>query len=113
MKKLARYLVMLFVIPNIVWALDLDEYRKEFSEQSNAINSVYIAGVGAGYSWANSMLVAQKQSPFYCQPDKLTLIGANYVNILNKELEAGTYSGSDQVEMVLLFGLIHTFPCQK
>jgi hypothetical protein len=75
----------------------------------------YITGVGRGIYWANLHLQQTGESPFYCQPLKLSLSGENYLNILDRYVEQnkdkvkpGTF-----IELLLLEGLIDTFPCTK
>ena len=90
----------------------LKEYK---SMKQTEMFKEYITGVGRGIYWANMHLLQTGNSPFYCQPLKLSLSGENYLNILDRYVEQnkdkvkpGTF-----IELLLLEGLIDTFPCTK
>lgn len=74
----------------------------------------YINGIGAGYEYMNLYLVANKMPPIFCVPDNLTLKEDNYVDILEKAIEQNHEQTSPNVkiELILLQGLIKTFPCK-
>lgn len=77
----------------------------------------YIAGVGNGFGWANTFLGTKGEPPLYCQPNKLSMTAENYLQILQKFIqenkELTDKLGPDCfVEMLLLQGLIETFPCK-
>ena len=59
----------------------------------------YINAVGVGIFWSNAMLWEQEKQRLYCSPSKLSLNGG--------------YTKESPVEMILLFGLIRTFPCSE
>ena len=80
-----------------------------------------INGIGAGYEWANTKLLARKQKPLYCPPDKLSMYAENYVGILLVELRGrgktlaqveDSVGLLDMAAWALLDGLIATFPCK-
>ena len=70
---------------------------------------IYIAGVGTGYSWANTQLDVEKRKMLYCQPPKLALDGENYVRILNDGINT---ADTGLIELTLINQLIRTFPCK-
>lgn len=75
---------------------------------------LYLSGVERGYSWANTALDLRGQAKLYCVPTKLSLTFENYANILAKELADNPeiYALNTPVELILLNGLIKTFPCK-
>ncbi len=75
----------------------------------------YITGVGRGIYWANMHLQQTGKSPIYCQPLKLSLSGENYLNILDRYAEQNKdkIKPGAFIELLLLEGLIDTFPCTK
>jgi len=73
----------------------------------------YINAVGVGIFWSNAMLWEQEKQRLYCSPSKLSLNAGNYIRILEEEIQNGGYTKESPVEMILLFGLIRTFPCSE
>ena len=74
----------------------------------------YIMGVGAGLLWANTSLRHDGKTPLYCPPDKRGVSFNQYMAILNRELALPDMRAVDPrtpIELVLLSGLRHTFPC--
>ena len=74
----------------------------------------YIMGVGAGFLWANTSLRHEGKTPLYCPPDKRGVSFNQYRAILNRELALPDMRAVDPrtpIELVLLSGLRHTFPC--
>ena len=98
-----------FVAP--VWAeISVRDYDK--ARESETLKT-YITGVAKGIFWANAVLGFNKQTPLFCPPANLALTGENYRDILNRELNAqkDKYSLDAPIEMILLHGLMSTFPC--
>jgi hypothetical protein len=62
--------------------------------------------------WSNVHLKSINQKGIYCQSD-LGLNADNLINILEKNLNKNPKDGKYPVEMILLRGLIETFPCKK
>ena len=75
----------------------------------------YITGVGVGTTWANTELQSRGQPPLYCLPGKLVLETQNYMRILQGSIEKhkDIIKLDTPVEMLLLEGLMETFPCKK
>jgi hypothetical protein len=74
----------------------------------------YIGGVGSGFSWANAWLKeTRNQPPLYCVPAKLALSRENYLDILDRQVrEHGDRRADTPVALMLLDGLVETFPCK-
>jgi len=93
----------------------LKEYR---SMKHTDMFKEYITGLGVGFYWANMHLDQSGKPPLYCQPVKLSLSGENYLNILDRYIEQNKDSKDKLkpgtfIELLLLQGLIDTFPCAK
>jgi len=77
----------------------------------------YISGVGAGYVYANALLMSEGNPLIFCQPMGLALIGKNYIQLIESEAKrpsvAKPYPGDTVVEVVLLNALRANFPCRK
>lgn len=85
------------------------ERIKNTSELNN-----YLEGLGRGYTWANSRVEINGSTPLFCPPSKLPITLSNYSQILEKEAADSNSNGSNlgtPIELLLLDGLIHTFPC--
>lgn len=84
---------------------------EELKVKEPAPTRLYVSGVGEGIFWANTLL-GRVDTPMYCQPERLGLGPANYMDILEKQLERREHKTKDvPIEMVLLEGLMETFPC--
>ena len=91
-----------------VFARDYYDYKNKISFK------LYLQGVGAGLGWSNAYLVERGQAKLFCAPEKVPLQVENYFYIIEKKLESTAVSYRDvPVEIVLLDGLIESFPCNQ
>jgi len=107
------FTLVLFMMPSAHAGFTLKEYE---SVKTTDWFRNYIGGVGEGIFWANDKNKNLGISPLYCQPDKLTLSADNYLNILQRFIQdnkALKKHPEAPVELLLLEGLIETFPCKK
>lgn len=77
---------------------------------------IYISGVGSGLESANVYLIINNRAELYCVPNKLSLSANNYLDILDKSMNENRGKLEKQecpLKLVLLFGLVKTFPCEK
>ena len=85
--------------------------------KDNPIVISYISGVGQGYLYANTRLLMDGKSRIYCQPIGLALIGKNYIQLVETEVQRPSaghiYSENTAIEVVLLNALVTNFPCDK
>lgn len=72
----------------------------------------YITGVGEGLLWANAQIKAQKGTPFFCDPDDVTLTTADYLAIIDREAQQSYVQPEYPIELVMLKGLQARFPCK-
>ena len=72
----------------------------------------YVGGVGMAFSIANAELEARRQVPLFCPPHELTLQEENYCDILDRAVSVGEYAPDSAIEVILLRGLVQTFPCK-
>jgi len=116
MKKSSIFLIamsmIIFVPFRSLADMSLGQYKKM---KGTEFVTAYVGAVGFAYVHANAALTHRKQPSLYCQPSKLSLNAANYQDILDKEVKekAHIFNSPDiAIEMILLFGLIRTFPCE-
>ena len=87
---------------------------------------MYIDGLGTGIREANVALLVRNQARLYCPPPKLAMHSENYIDILEREINAGItgitrpaplppvpYPEDTPIETILLQGLQKTFPCKQ
>lgn len=91
--------------------LTVGQYKK--AGRNLEIVKTYVAGLGSGYSWANVMLETRSgaQLHLYCPPNKLAINGENYLDILDNHIKRRSPSDDVPIELILLQGLMETFPC--
>ena len=77
----------------------------------------YVTGVGVGYGYANALLMSEGKPLMFCQPMGLTLIGKNYIQLIENEAKrpsfGKSYPADAVVEVILLNSLQANFPCRK
>ena len=85
--------------------------------KDNPIVISCIGGVGQGYLYANTKLLIDGKPRIYCQPTGLALIGRNYIQLIETEVQRPSpgykYSEKTAIEIVLLNALVTNFPCDK
>ncbi len=72
----------------------------------------YLTGVGEGLLWANAQLKAQKSTPFFCDPDDVSLTTTDYLAIVDGETKQPYVQPEYPIELLLLKGLQGKFPCK-
>ena len=113
-KQLFVIFIISVMLPMRVVAIGVKlENWEEFKKDYKSISEVHIGGVGYGYSWANTALGGRGDTPFYCVPEKLVLNNRHYIEIIDREIlrTEEPYSPDYPIELILLLGLINTFPC--
>lgn len=74
----------------------------------------YFQGAGYAYGYSNVTLEAQKKPPFYCPPLDLALGPENFIDILEQQIgRMKPLKDDSEIDVILLFGLVHTFPCKR
>ncbi|OPY05706.1 MAG: hypothetical protein A4E61_00199 [Syntrophorhabdus sp. PtaB.Bin184] len=111
--------IIVFSFVSIAQAeLTVKDY-KDLKAQDSRTVTIYISGIGTGIGWYNSELQVRGKSLLYCPPPKLNLNAHNLVRILDDEIERAENKMGFQktqdalVGMLLLDGLIRTFPCNE
>ncbi len=72
----------------------------------------YLTGVGEGLLWANAQLKAQKGTPFFCDPDDVSLTTTDYLSLVDSEAKQPYVQPEYPVELLMLKGLQARFPCK-
>jgi len=109
-KKIIYLLLSLFIATNSMADVDLKFYKSLTATQKEELTD-YIAGVGKGIFWAQIIVNQKYGTKLYCVPSNLALNGDNYIQILNDEISKYNYGDDAPIELILVFGLQHTFPC--
>ncbi len=114
MKKICIAIMMLFLSATAANAeFSLDEYGQIRGDAVKMdIITTYINGVGVGFGWADTYMSENAGLHIFCQPEDLSLNASNMVDILDREIKRFEYTGNIPIELILLLGLIQTFPCK-
>ena len=106
-----KSLAVLLIISSALYAeIPYSAYNKVKDKQ---YFKDYIGAVGMGYSWSNIFNENIHGTKLYCSPSNLALETSNYVSILRNEINNTSYKEDSPIEMILMYGLIKTFPCKK
>lgn len=67
----------------------------------------YLSGLSDGLAWMN----AKGAGPLYCPPAKISIMPAQYREILRRKVEADPGLADAHAGYVLLLALVDAFPC--
>jgi hypothetical protein len=102
--------------------VNVKEYRAIVASNDKARLTelkVYIRGLGEGVAWANTFLETSKKPLLFCPPAKLFLGTQNYIDIIEAQIRdrVNTFQKDEldeqEIGMLLVFGLMDTFPCNS
>ncbi|MGA2958098.1 MAG: hypothetical protein ABSF48_20525 [Thermodesulfobacteriota bacterium] len=116
-KILLTVLVLIYVLVFSSMAgatMDVKLYGKVRETQEFKL---YIKGVGFGLVVANTYMLIENKERLFCQPMNLVLETENFIRILDdeiarQELQDFKKTQETSIELLLVRGLIHTFPCK-
>lgn len=94
-------------------ALSVQDYVRQRDSSDLTLfrqTAIYIAGVAAGYIWANSQIAQSKGRPLYCQPQPIRT-DLDYREIIDDEIGQPYVMKDYPIELLLLAGLARKFPC--
>ncbi|MBE9529487.1 MAG: hypothetical protein IME99_09650 [Proteobacteria bacterium] len=120
MKLILTVVMLLIAVP--VFAEQTVEnyikYENEYADDSAAktIMETYVSALGSGMGWTNTILNKRGQQELFCTPKNLALNYNNYIDIIDKQVDRVVQDGGGDdfpIPMLLLFGLMETFPCDK
>jgi hypothetical protein len=78
-----------------------------------AIAEIGISQMEQGFAWMNAYLVATRREPAAsCQPGNLALTSEQVIDIMRRETAKYPALQDKPIGLVLLRGLIATFPCE-
>jgi hypothetical protein len=116
MKKTSLALLLWLVAANASAEMSVRQYLADRDAANTAafdrLAKPYLTGVGEGLLWANAQLKAQKNTPFFCDPDDVSLTTADYLLMVNSETKQAYVKPDYPVELLLLKGLQARFPCK-
>jgi hypothetical protein len=96
----------------------LTEYEQLEKGVSKDVYENYIAGLGQGISWGNTVLEIENASvanfrKFYCPSMELGITKSQYVNIFIRYAKAHPDINHHEVGLILAYALRDTFPCNS
>ena len=95
---------------------DLLVLHDTLNDETKKIFEAELGGMGEGMSWYNKETKRLGNPPLYCLPPKLAITDSQYFNIFRRfaeSLDARLSLPSAAAGLILLRGLIETFPCKK
>jgi hypothetical protein len=116
----ALSLLALGAIQGFAEDMNVKEYTTRMSSSNRAVTAeaqLYVRGLGEGISWANTENVVLKMPALYCQPENLILTQENYIDVLNRQIEAKRMTtkaatlDETPIGLLLTLGLREAFPC--
>lgn len=117
MRTLIASLCLLTFGAQLEAEMTVEQYKTRMKTPLDAASTkVYIKGLGEGIGWANIEATARR-TPLYCPPGKLAIDVANYIDILDREIERFSKTSSSAeangtwIGLLLMDGLKDTFPC--
>ena len=109
-------LISIVFLSSTAWAdLSVKDYKKV---KEIELIQEYINGVGRGLGIGNAMMRIETGKRLFCVPENFALEKPNLIRILDDEIERREKSvgfekaQQDNIEILLLFGLKITFPCE-
>lgn len=109
MHRLLGAVFVVMAASHVYGAVTVQEFEKVVETETF---QAHIAGVAEGFQLANVILDTRKEQRLYCNPDNLVLHPANYIDIMRRGIKKNAVKPDTLVEIVLLYGLAETFPCQ-
>jgi hypothetical protein len=106
----AAMLCMVFV--GTLAAADDLTVRKYRSFPDRGLLAVYLHGVHKGFLLMNAELEARGQTPVFCLPSDLELGATDVIKMLDHLISLLPKPNDVAIEVVLLDGFKHRFPCQ-
>jgi hypothetical protein len=122
MRTFLTTLCFLTLISAEALAQDVPLYRKMIASSDASVvkeAKMYVKGLGDGISWANTLVSLEDGRALYCPPDKLALTVENYLDILDRQIDARSKVVTEAklnetpLGFLLLDGLQETFPCKR
>ncbi len=112
---IATICLLMFTFTSAFAEMTVDTYKRHISGEKKEKIETYIKGVGSGIGWLNEL--SEKKA--YCSPnatltieDFKKIIDAQYERSSDKYKTIKKEMGWVPVELVLLHGLINSFPCE-
>jgi hypothetical protein len=87
-------------------------FLKTYGNGEELLPRLYIAGVGDGISAYNAQRQAEGGAVFYCPPENVGIVEAQYVLIIRTFVAKYPKVSDQPVPMVLLYALKEAFPCK-
>jgi hypothetical protein len=114
-RQLAGALMLLCVISGAhAQTVRWKQFVHPDDDADKALNNIYLAGVRDGLYAVNSELQSRGTPLLFCLPPKLSLTVDQTADIVTREAkEHGGNINETPIVIILLQGLIKTFPCER
>jgi hypothetical protein len=86
---------------------------KSLKPQDKYMESLYIAGMVEGLTWANGELAARHSEPLFCQPANLDLTLDQDLSIVDGYIERHPETPEQRLGILVVLALEETFPCRS
>jgi hypothetical protein len=91
---------------------DTERFIAWYGNGQDVAPRLFIRGVGEGISIYNTLQATRNAEPFFCPPERLGLVDAQYVAIIKDFLVKFPNTKTQPVAAVLLYALQDAFPCK-
>lgn len=117
--QVCRILILMLSIPSMVAAQPAEgltfslHHFETLKANGGDSFGLLVRGMEEAFGTINAILIAERRTPLYCQPESLALNGQNILGILEDEVKRTTRTLDTPLSFVLLDGLKRTFPCRR
>lgn len=99
--------------PAVAADVRLDSFRHPENQKMREFYLLYLDGVKGGLMAYNSRLLTHGEQPVFCMPKDLALTTEQTEEIMLRSADKRSAKGNMLVAILLLSGLIDTYPCEK
>ena|ERR1700682_19784 len=92
---------------------DTERFLTWYGNGQDVAPRLFIRGVGEGISIYNTLQETRNGDPFFCPPNNLGIVDAQYVAIIKGFLAKYPKTKTQPVGAVLLYALQDAFPCKR
>ncbi len=107
------FLFVFFLYCNSANAFTVSEYQElKKNSKDLEILKTYFEGVGSGIFWSNVFIHQKLKEKLWCPPQNIKLNSDHYISIIDGELKSRFRFEDEDIEPILLEGLVNAFPCK-
>lgn len=113
MQILSVWLLALTAVPDGAPVMRLEPWRHPDNEAMRVMGRMYLDGAFSGLMAANVRAPRHGGVAAFCMPGDLALTTTQLEEIVYKAADKRSAKGDTPVSMLLLSGLVDTYPCEK